>query len=74
MADIYQIRLKGYLDRCWADWFNGFTITHRQDGTTVLFGVVADQAALHGLLVKIRDLGLPLLAVIQVESDQNEIK
>ena len=64
MADVYQIRVKGHLDPQWADWFDGLTLTHRADGTTLLSGPVADQAALHGILIKIRDLGLPLLAVI----------
>lgn len=73
MADIYQIRVKGHLDCCWSDWFDGLlTLTHHEDGTTVLTGPVADQAALHGLLTKIRDLGLPLLAVMRVESHQNK--
>ena len=60
----YEIRLKGLLDESWADWFDGLTVT--QDvpgGTTMLTGVIVDQATLHGLLKKVRDLGLPLLAV-----------
>lgn len=63
MADVYQIRVKGWLDLRWAGWFDDLTLTHRADGTTLLSGPVADQAALHGLLNKIRDLGLPLIAV-----------
>jgi len=63
----YEIRLKGHLDDRWADWFDGLTITREDDGTTRLTGAVADQAALHGLLSKVRDLGLPLIAVIQVD-------
>ena len=63
---IYQIRVKANLDRKWSDWFDGFTITPQADGTTSLTGPVADQAALHGLLGKIRDLGLPLLSVRRV--------
>ena len=59
----YEIRLKGHLEARWADWFDGLTLTHESDGTTVLSGSVVDQAALHGLLAKIRDLGLPLIAV-----------
>jgi len=61
----YEIRLKGRLDARWADWFDGLTLTQESDGTTVLSGSVVDQAALHGLLGKVRDLGLPLIAVIQ---------
>lgn len=59
----YRIRVKGNLDRKWSDWFDGFTITPQPADTTLLTGPVADQAALHGLLAKIRDLGLPLLSV-----------
>lgn len=66
---IYQIRLKGHLDDHWADWFEGMTITQDDNGETVLTGEVIDQAALHGLLKKIRNLGLPLISVTQVESD-----
>jgi hypothetical protein len=59
----YEIRLKGHLEPRWADWFDGLTLTHESDGTTVLAGSVVDQAALHGLLGNVRDLGLPLIAV-----------
>ncbi len=59
----YEIRLKGHLEPRWADWFDGVTLTRESDGTTVLSGSVVDQAALHGLLGKVRDLGLPLIAV-----------
>ena len=59
----YEIRLKGHLEPRWADWFDGLTLTQEGDGTTVLSGSVADQAALYGLLGKVRDLGLPLIAV-----------
>ena len=64
----YEIRLKGHLDTRWATWFDGLTLTHDSDGTTVIHGPVADQAALHGLLQKTRDLGLPLISVNYVES------
>jgi hypothetical protein len=59
----YEIRLEGHLHPRWAAWFDGMTLTTRSDGTTVLEGRVVDQAALHGLLGKLRDLGLPLLSV-----------
>ncbi|MFC2023778.1 hypothetical protein ACFLT5_03470 [Chloroflexota bacterium] len=65
----YRIMVKGTLDTKWSDWFNGFTITPLGSDETLLTGPVADQAALHGLLAKIRDLGLPLLSVIRVEDD-----
>ena len=60
---VYQIRIKGHLNSSWSEWFEGLSMTHEEDGTTVLTGPVADQPALHGLLVKIRDLGLPLVSV-----------
>lgn len=66
----YEIRLKGHLDARWANWFEGLSFTHESDGTTILSGPVADQAALHGLLRKVRDVGLPLLSVIQVDPRQ----
>ena len=62
----YEIRVKGHLDTRWAAWFDGLTLTHGSDGTTIIHGPVADQAALHGLLQKIRDLGLPLISVNHV--------
>ena len=69
-VDIYEIRCKGHLDQRWADWFDGLTITLADNGETWLTGPVVDQAALHGLLRKVRDLGLPLIAVSQVEPHQ----
>lgn len=60
---IYEIRLRGHLDRQWAEWFGGLTVALTDDGDTLLTGLVADQAALHGLLRKVRDVGLTLLAV-----------
>ena len=66
----YEIRLKGHLDRRWAAWFDGLSLTHQSDGTTVIHGPIADQAALHGLLQKVRDVGLPLVSVMCVEPDQ----
>ena len=66
----YQIRIKGHLDREWTDWFEGLTITPEEDGDTLLTGPVVDQAALYGLLKKVRDLGLPLVSVSPVEPGQ----
>jgi len=63
----YQIRLKGHLDSQWTDWFDGPSITLEEDGDTLLTGPVVDQSALHGLLKKVRDLGLPLLSLNLVE-------
>ncbi len=62
----YRIRVKGRLDKRWSDWFNGFVITYPSDDETLLDGRVVDQAALHGLLAKIRDLGLSLLSINRV--------
>jgi hypothetical protein len=64
---VYQIRLKGHLGSQWTDWFEGLTITLEDNGDTLLTGPVVDQAALHGLLKKVRDLGLPLVSVNPVE-------
>jgi hypothetical protein len=69
---VYQIRLKGHLGRQWTDWFEDLTITLEDNGETLLTGPVVDQAALFGLLRKVRDLGLPLLSVNRVEPDQSE--
>ena len=63
MSDIYEFQVKGLLDKRWSEWFGGLTIRHQEDGTTVLVGPVVDQAALHGVMVRIRDLGLLLLSV-----------
>ena len=63
----YEIRLKGHLDARWAERFEGLSFTHASDGTTILAGPVVDQAALYGLLRKVRDLALPLLSVMAVE-------
>jgi len=66
----YEIRLRGHLETRWAAWFDGLSLTYQSDGTTVIHGPVADQAALHGLLQKVRDIGLPLVSVTYVEPDQ----
>jgi hypothetical protein len=68
----YEIRLKGHLDSRWAAWFDGLSLTNETDGTTVIRGPVADQSALHGLLQKVRDLGVPLVSVTQVEPGRPE--
>lgn len=72
--ELYEIRIKGHLDGRWAGWFEGLTITLEDDGNTLLVGPVIDQAALHGLLRKVRDLGLPLLSVNSVEPDTKEVR
>ncbi len=69
-AMVYQIRLQGHLGRQWTEWFGGLTITLTENGDTLLTGPVVDQAALHGLLRKVRDLGMPLLSVNRVEPTQ----
>lgn len=66
-AGRYEIRLKGHLDARWAAWFDGLTLTRESDGSTVIQGQLVDQAALHGLLQKVRDVGLPLISVARVE-------
>ena len=66
----YEIRLRGRLDARWAAWFDGLSLTNESDGTTVIYGPVADQAALHGLLQKVRDLGLPLVSVTQLQPSE----
>jgi hypothetical protein len=67
---VYQIRLHGHLGDQWADWFDGMSITLEQNGDTLLTGPVADQAALHGLLRKVRDLGMRLVSVNEAQRDQ----
>lgn len=64
----YQIRIKGHLGHEWAEWFGGFTVTLEENGETLLTGSVLDQAALHGLLKKVRDLGAPLVSVMRLEA------
>ena len=82
---VYQIRIKGHLGQQWMDWFEGLTITLEEDGDTLLTGPVVDQAALHGLLKKVRDLGMPLVSVNPLEhgpstplgtgqADQSDVK
>jgi hypothetical protein len=71
-AGRYEIRLQGHLDEQWAAWFGGLTLTLEDNGDTLLTGPVVDQAALHGLLRKVRDLGLPLLAIRRIEPGQTD--
>jgi hypothetical protein len=71
---VYQIRIKGHLGCQWTDWFEGLTITLADNGDTLLTGPVVDQAALHGLLKKVRDLGMPLLSVNQVQFNETHLQ
>ena len=69
----YEIRVQGRLDQRWSTWFDGLTISYEGDDITVLRGALADEAALHGILIKVRDLALPLLAVSRVpESEKSD--
>jgi hypothetical protein len=70
---VYEIRIMGHLDSQWADWFEGLSITLEENGDTLLTGPVLDQAALHGLLKKVRDLGMPLVSVSPVEPGQTDM-
>ncbi len=70
---IYHIRLQGHLQPQWSDWFDGLSVTLAESGITVLHGPIADQATLHGVLRKVRDLGLPLLAVVRIAPEQEDI-
>ena len=68
--EVYQIVVKGHLDSEWSEWFDGLTITLVDSGETILTGALPDQTALHGVLIKIRDLGLPLLKLSRIESER----
>jgi hypothetical protein len=70
MTQIYQIRVRGHLSDAWAEWFDGLTIENLPDGEALLSGPVVDKAALHGLLTKVRDLNLTLVAVALIEPEQ----
>lgn len=72
MTSTYEIQIKGHLDSEWVDWFTGFNLTHQSDGTTLLQGVVSDQPALHGLLMRINQLGLTLIRVEQIHLEGND--
>jgi hypothetical protein len=69
----YEIRLKGHLASRWAAWFDGLSLTNESDGTTLIHALLVDQAALHGLLEKVRDVGLPLISVAQIDTDQTDV-
>ena len=72
-SGLYEIRLKGHLNNRWADWFEGLTITLEDQGDTLLAGLVVDQAALHGLIKTVRDLGMPLVSVSPLEHGQADV-
>ncbi len=71
---VYHIRIKGHLGHQWTDWFEGLSITLEENGDTLLTGLVVDQATLHGVLRKVRDLGMPLISVTCVKRDQADVK
>ena len=66
--EVYEIRVKGHIDSHWFEWFEGLAVTHTEGGDTILSGPIVDQSALHGLLEKVRDLGLPLISVNRCRS------
>lgn len=71
-SEHYEIRVRGHLGSGWAAWFDGLDLSTHDDGSTVISGAVADQAALHGLLQKLRDVGIPLVSLTQIPSDNTE--
>jgi hypothetical protein len=71
-VSVYKIRVKGHLDGGWSEWFDGLEITNSENGVAVLSGEIVDQAALHGVLNKVRNLNLPLISVTSVDPDQRE--
>jgi hypothetical protein len=71
MPTYYQIKIKGHLDNRWSGWFDNMTISNEANGEAVLHGPLPDQAALHGVLIRIRDLGLPLLAIATVATNES---
>ena len=70
----YEIRVKGHLDGRWSEWFDGLTIANVENGDALLSGEIVDQSALHGVLNKVRDLGLPLMAVSRIKSMQEGLR
>ena len=71
---LYRIKVEGHLDPYWSEWFDGMTVSPQEGGDTLLTGAVRDQSALHGLLVKIRDMGLPLLMVERLDASGGGIE
>ena len=71
--EIYQIVVKGHLSSDWLEWFDGLAIVQTSTGETILSGPLADQAALHGVLIKVRDLGLPLLSLTRIEPERPDV-
>jgi hypothetical protein len=69
---VYQIVVKGQLDGSWSEWFDGLTITLTDNGATILRGPIVDQTALHGMLIKIRDLGLPLISLVRISPEHEQ--
>lgn len=69
----YELRVQGHLDHRWADWFEGLSLTYEEGGTTLLYSPVLDQAALYGLLRKVRDLGVPLISLTRVNPSQEAV-
>lgn len=72
MAELYQIRVKGHLDDHWSDWLEGLSLTHLESGETLLSGPLADQAALHGVLHRLENLGVPLIGVCRVPAEEEQ--
>jgi hypothetical protein len=72
--DIYELQIKGHLDDRWSDWLEGLVVQRQDDGTTVLVGPLVDQAALYGVIIRIRDLGLSLLSVSRVAESQGSME
>ena len=70
--EVYQITVLGHLDSEWSDWFDGLNITMVDNGETILTGPIVDQTALHGVLIKIRDLGLPLLSLTRIDPEKGK--
>ena len=71
---VYEIRIQGHLDQRWATWFDGLAISYESDGSTLLRGPLVDEAALHGVLIKVRDLALPLLAMHRITGSPAELE
>jgi hypothetical protein len=71
--EVYQIVVKGHLSSDWSEWFDGLAIVQTSTGETILSGPLADQAALHGVLIKVRDLGLPLLGLSRIEPERSDV-